>query len=342
MKRTLLALALCLALTPRDADACTTDALDSGLTLQGPFPQVLPGGGVLAISAMVRGVSVDAAVADFGELRVSRDDLDLAGALEFVTVASGLGDDGLQLHEVIVVWRPQEPLVVGEQLDVLYTDGDGFDTTWSASVGAAAAPATLPEISPVARTVQIDGPERVCCELRADSCDLVSLCLPTSFRETAAMTLQGASLPDIKPQSYLWLARIDADGAREAPLLRPIDRDFEGTTWTTWLGPVVFTDRDAPYCVIAGVTSLVDGTTVESEPLCLTAEQVGPLETIEFDLDLPAVARGIFRECVSDPVYEADGSPYPRVASGGCRTAPTPGPAGLLLLALALLRRRRA
>lgn len=342
----LVAAGLCLA-APRPASACSTTSRPIGLTLRGPPPRTLPHGGVLPVGGEVYGTSVATAMTHVSEFRVTRDDVDLDGALEVVTIASDATPEGLQAHDVVLVWRPQEPLTVGDAL-VLHVGQDDAalpGLTVDITVVAAPTDATLPTITTSTRVVEVAEPERICCEIVADSCDRTSMCLPTRARRLPALSLQGARLPGAA-QGYLWVARQDAKGEPGPPLLRAPYRyglDEEAPVFATWSSDVLFTDAAPPHCVIVGVTSLVDGATVVADPLCIDAADTGALGVVELEPDLPAHALANNRECVSDPVYEADGSPYPREpASDGCRAAPrTTPPLVLLLLACARVRRRR-
>jgi hypothetical protein len=326
------------------AGACETEGTPLGLTLLRPLPLTLPQGGVLPLTAVAIGVDLGAELSALPPFHVTRDDVEVAGTLATVTIATGLDAAGLRVHELIQVWRPKAPLAVGDTLLVTYTDRYLSAETWPVTVTAPPEPVTLPNVLATGHSVRVDAGERVCCEILADSCDQTSLCQPTLARDIPALAVMGARLAGDPPQAWLWVARADAKGQPGPSLLRVPDADapFGRPAWTEWSADISFPAGDAapPYCVVVGTTSLIDGSRQVSEPLCVDAEDVGPIGTVELTPDLPAYAIEKNRECVSDPVYEADGSPY-KAPAGGCAVAPRPAPAALLLLMLLLRRRRR-
>ncbi len=329
------------------AEACTTNDPEQGLRIYHPFPKTMPQGGVLAITASVLGATVDTAMADLTEFRVTHDDVEVPGALEVVTLSSATGPSALQYHELILVWRPQQPLVVGDALVLHYTHRpDEFEPhTVPFIVDDAPTTITLPGLRAIGSAVEVDESAWVCCEVLADSCNTTTRCLPTRVQRVAGVTLPDARLAGDWPQGYLWAARVDAQGEVGPRLPRvhdPYPLAPHEPSWAAWPDPIVFTRDDAaPYCVVLGATSLVDGTSLVSGPLCVTAEQVGELGELELEADFSAQTSDVIRECVSDPVYEADGSPYPPREASGCRTTPNPGSLAMLLLGLGLLSTRR-
>lgn len=337
---------------PRPASACSIDSPNFGLTFH-RFPETIPQGGVLALTASVHATTVEMAMARLTEFRVTRDDIEVPGALEVLTISSATTYDRLQHHDLILVWRPQQPLVIGDTLVLRYTLLDDFSGGEPISFTVTDEPTViaLPPVQAFGRAAQINESDRVCCEVGRDSCDQSSLCLPTHAEQVPSLSLDAARLAGTWPQGYLWAAMLDADGVPGPRLARPADPDpgleIEDPPWASWPHEILFpADSPAPYCVVLGATSLVDGTTLVSDPLCVTADALdgfdalGPI-TLEPDLRAHALTRG--RECLGDPVYEADGSPYPAVAEpkAGCRTTSEPAPPALLLLLLALGRSRR-
>ncbi|MCY1064107.1 hypothetical protein OV090_05015 [Nannocystis sp. RBIL2] len=239
---------------------------------------------------------------------------------------------------VAIVVRPVEPLQAGEyQVTVGNVDDDEatFPLTVEAEPVAVPGPPTAQVIKPEEVTAGYD--DRVCCESQlTSSCGDTERCSFTSISKVPAVYVEPSSLPPAQAGSALvWVQRLDAAGQPDP------DRRFtyparHDVSWT-----VEFAAAQAEYCVVLGVTNLVDGTSVSGSPQCLSREEAGEPYV---ESDEPTEEEIESWECVGPLEYD-DGTPFgeePPTKKSGCRIgADGQAWAWLAVLAALGLRRRR-
>lgn len=344
-------LGLALLCTSRHADACETESVDPGLTLDvadfEPIP--LPAGGVLAVRGVAYGVEVDEALRQLQTWQVLRDGVAMPG--EFAThplydaEATAVSPEA---HVFVLVWRPAEPFAPGSvyRLDWGIADRGFGPRSVELDVRAEPPPPlVLPEIELDPRVDVVDGGEIVCCETPLSSCGNSSLCEPTVGTLLPALALELAGGLGAHPQQRLWIAQVLPDGA-----LRPAEhaRSLFAVHIDGWIGALRFDEPDDEYCAVVGVTSLVDGQELRSPPLCVPQAELGIPHTQQLEpsaaltpLDVDGDGEG---RCIGPLVYQQDGEAYPREPDDarGCRQGPRGGPWWLVFAWLLVTRRTRA
>ncbi|MFZ6178689.1 hypothetical protein [Nannocystis pusilla] len=216
---------------------------------------------------------------------------------------------------VAIVVRPVEPLQAGDyQVTVGNVDGDEatFPLTVEAEPVAVLEPPTAQVIEPEEVTAGYEG--RVCCESQlTSSCGDTERCTFTEIAKVPALNVAPSSLSPAQAGSALvWVQRLDAAGqpdpdGRFSYPARP------NVSWT-----VEFAAAQAEYCVVLGVTNLVDGTSVSGSPQCLSREEAGEPHVVT---DEPTEEEIESWECVGPLEYD-DGTPFgegPPAKKSGCR-----------------------
>lgn len=332
----------------RPAAACETSVLPRGLTVVAAASsgRQIAADGVLAFDAFIRAEAPEVALARFSlTLAADGGGPEVSGTVSHVTLASRAYDTSDDYQEVVVIWRPSAPLAAGSYAAEL-TITDSLGTLDSRSFAVTVTDGAAPPLAPptIARAESDAFDEtlaRVCCEVGEDSCGVNRVCEPARVRVVPGFTVEAALAPADVERAYLWVAPWDGEKPG-APFERMNDWYIQPDQpwWSGWAArnAILLPEAEGERCIVVGATSLIDGSTVLAAPSCgeLTAAHEED-RTPTF----PAPSDVFQRPCLSPPVYEDDGSPYPREA-GGCRLAPGPGPGPLLLVVWALRRRRRA
>ncbi|MDC0666562.1 hypothetical protein [Nannocystis radixulma] len=330
----------------RPARACSSDDLDRGLTIKTPSdPRQIAGDGVLAFDAFIRGEAPEVALARFSLYLSSETDGEMvSGEVShrlLGTAAYGLLDDH---SEIVLVWRPEAPLAPGEYV-AHATLMESFPIGWSfpvVVVDAPAAPLSPPRVEDIAAAeFDHEARERVCCEQSTTSCGPRSLCLPTRVQVVPGFRVRATLEPADVERAWLWVAPWDGEEPG-APFERmnpwqtyPDARPW----WSEWTvaHDIRLPEAAGERCIVVGATSLIDGSVALAPPVC------GELAAAREEARTPEFA-GFDggQACISPPVYEDDGSPYPPEPAGGCRLAGSGAPPLLVLVVLVGRRRRRA
>ena len=339
--------AMCAVLVaaPR-ARACESEGFYSGLNLK-PWTSspTIATDGVLAVDAYVYATTPEEALAKLTlTVTASGGGPEIAGELASVTLDSR-EHEGLGFHQVVVIWRPTAALAVG-----LYeVHGEVSDQLFGAidlalTVVDGPGPPLSPPNASISPAMQ-DGEarERVCCETGEDSCGGHLNCEPTRVLVVPGFNISASLVAADHERASLWIARWQ-DGVVGPPVPRPSLLYFpeDGPLRAEWPDvrrfPTLLAEASGEVCVVAGATSLVDGSVAIGEPVCGMFE---PAFEEERAPAFPAAEGEPFAECLTPPVFEADGSPYPRVADSGCRVADPRGGAPLVVVVLLGRRRRR-
>jgi hypothetical protein len=331
------------AAAPRLADACTSDSLDRGLTIvRAAEPRTIASDGVLAFDAFILGEAPEVALARFAlTLTPEGGGPAIAGEASHRVLGVAPFDELADYQEIVLVWRPETPLEPGTYLaETTVTDEHGGHDRYEFTVvvdAAAAPPISAPRVE-IGRVATLDDEvlERVCCETGLSSCGTHSVCQPARVRVVPGFIVNATLAPADVERALLWVAPWDG----QAPGL-PYERmnpwyrypEF-GPWWSEWRDEIRLPDAVGERCIVIGATSLIDGSTAFGAPICgeLTAASEEP-RTPMFPPPHDTY------QCLTPPVYEHDGSPYPPEPERGCRLAAT-GPGPLLLVLLALRRRR--
>jgi hypothetical protein len=353
----LAALAGGVAIRSAPAHACSIDSLGPGLNVEfRREPWTIASDGVLALDAYVLDRSPEAGLMQFA-LELALDGAPVTGSLELVPLWTGTYGyagglyEGLPVHQGIVVWRPDAPLAAGEYTGTGYTTYDnGMTAEWPFMLTVTDGPGPALAVPPLALGVSEEVAEvleRACCESPGSSCGDYPHCQPTHVLHRSMLSV-GTRLPEVESErAYLWVAPVVGGevGAR-VPTHTPY---YEGAPWpafSQYYAPVRFGDQPGEQCLVLGTTSLIDGSSVMTEPQCATLPpdrdellmpEFKPLDRDEFTGD-----------CLSPPVYEHSGEPYEpydageqATDGGGCRTGGG-GASGLVVVALLWVRRRRS
>ncbi len=344
-------IALLVGVAAPEARACESEGFYTGLNLK-PWTTspTIAEDGVLAVDAYVYAMNPEDALAKLTlTVTASGGGPVIAGEVESVPLDSGT-HEGLGFHRVVVVWRPTASLAVGAY-DVHAEVADQLLGSIDLSLTVEAGPGPPPSppnasISPAMH----DGEalERVCCETGEDSCGGHLNCEPTRVQVVPGFNIAASLVAADRERASLWIARWE-DGAVGPPLPRPSLIYFpeEGPLRAEWPDmqrfPTRLTEVSGEVCIVAGATSLVDGSVAIGAPVCGMFEPA--FEEGRAPV-YPAAAGEPFAECLTPPVFEADGSPYPRVAESGCRISATRAtPLALLgmlgMLGMLVRRRRR-
>lgn len=347
----LLGLLTILALAaPRRADACSIISPEYGLTIkEANEDRQIASDGVLAFDAVILGETPEVALARFS--------LTLTPEAGGPAITGELGHKLLgtepytaidSFQDIALVWRPAMPLAPG-----VYTANATLQGPWEQPamwdfsvlvVDTPAPPLSPPRVDSVEAAVFDDQQlERICCETSLDSCGESSLCEPLRVLVVPGFTIRAALDPADIERAYLWVAPWDGQAAGP-PFERtvPWHRETDLPTYAewTWLNDFRLPDAAGEFCLVVGATSLIDDSTVLSAPICreLTAAHEEP-RTITLSTESTGGS-----QCLTAPVYERDGSPYPPEpdSNAGCRLADAnPGAGPLALLLLLAARRRR-
>lgn len=347
----LLGLLTILALAaPRRVEACSIITPEYGLTIKRPYQdRQIASDGVLAFDAVILGETPEVALARFsltltpytgGPAITGETSHKLLGTEPYTAIDS--------FQDVALVWRPAMPLAPG-----FYTANATLQGPWEQPEmwdfavvvdDAPAPPLSPPRVEKVETRVFDDEElERICCETSLDSCGGSSLCEPLRVLVVPGFTIRAALEPADIERAYLWVAPWDGQAAgpafeRTVPWYDEPDQPTY-SQWT-WLNDFRLPDAAGEFCLVVGATSLIDGSTVLTAPICreLTAAHEEPRK-IRLSFGDSA-----WQQCLTPPVYERDGSPYPPEpdSNAGCRLADTnPGAGPLALLLLLAARRRR-
>jgi hypothetical protein len=336
---------------PRVAGACSGYSFYEGLTVK-PYTdgeRRIAADGVLAFDAFINGATPEEALAQFSlTLTPEGGGPAIAGEVSHRTIATAPLSEVSDYQEIVLVWRPAAPPQPGTyQADVIAPGEIGIDE-WSFPVvveAAAAAPLAPPRVE-TARAISTDGEtlEAVCCETGQSSCGDHSYCEPTRVRVVPGFTITATLEPADVERALLWVAPWDgqAPGVPYERMNAWFSRPEDVPWWAEWTDrhDILLPELSGEHCIVIGATSLIDGGTAISAPYCgeLTAAYE---ESRALDLEPEGDPYTGFNECLGPPVYEHDGSPYPREAEGGCRLA-NDGPGWLVWLVPLALRRRRA
>lgn len=326
---------------PRPAGACKIASFQRGLHVGDNLAQaVLAADGVIAFDAYVRGESIESGLARFTmTLTPDAGGPAITGTVEHQPLGSDLLDYTDDLHQIVLVWRPDVALAPGDYTAAAHIERpEAGPEEWTVPItvtdvsGPPLSPPLVALAAPAAFVVE--ELDRVCCETPEDSCGDHTVCYPTRVRTVPGLQIDATVAPADTERAYVWVAPWDGQAAG-APYPR-IDAWAYGpgmnpffSAWSRYLD-LRLPDAAGTICVVVGATSLIDGSTAVGAPICvdLVAAHEEPGIT-----DWPTD-----EQCLSEPIYEDDGRPFHDTASG-CRLAASPP--GLALLALLLLRRRR-
>lgn len=329
------------ASAPHRASACSTEVPEPGLSIweigYPPDRLYTATGGVFSLYGVLYDVEAAEAAA-LVDVALTLDGEALATEVEVLRLNPTLVA-GEPSWTVAIVVRPVEPLQAGDY-EVTVGDVDGGEATFPLTVEAEPVavlePPTVQAIQPEEVTAGYD--DRVCCESQqTSSCGETKRCSFTSIAKVPAVYVAPSSLPPAQAGSALvWVQRLDAAGQPDPDgrFTYPARPDV---SWT-----VEFAAAQAEYCVVLGVTNLVDGTSVSGTPQCLSREEAGE-PYVETDA-LTEEEIG-FWECVGPLEYD-DGTPFreePPAKNSGCRLG-YDGQAGTwwaVWIGLGLRRRRR-
>ncbi|HEY0133664.1 MAG TPA: hypothetical protein VGB85_06275, partial [Nannocystis sp.] len=335
--------------TARPAAACETDSPDPGLSfeLDGFDAHPVAEGGALLLNAQAYGIDIDAALATLVLWEVRRDGVVQPGSFEVVPLWDAAATSvSPENHKFALIWRPDAPFTA----DGVYTVDFEIAGYWQTGPQQAplrvvpAEPPALPYLLWAPSTEAVDPSEVICCETGLNSCGTSTQCEATRATLLPALYLE-LELDAGHESQILWVARA-SPGGEIGPRVQGRGEYVVGT-WR-WTG-TVRVDAEQ-YCVVVGVTSVTDGSEVVSEPLCHDQAKLGA-----HTAEIPPSARMSLYDpanpgdgrCIGPIVYEADGAAYPRgseepEASGGCDMTAGGGSWLVLLVLLALIRRRRA
>lgn len=336
---------------PRVADACSSESFYDGLTVK-PYTydeRRIAADGVLAFDGFIKNATPEEALAQWSLTLVPEDGGPaIGGEVSLRIIATAPLSEIADYQKIVLVWRPAAPLQPGTyRADVVDTSDFGRNWEFPVIVDAAAAPPLSPPRVETARPITEIGEtlERICCEKGQSSCGDHSYCEPTRVRMVPGFRIEASLEPADVERATLWVAPWDGQKAG-APYERmdPWYRHPEDVPWWaewTYERPILLPALAGEHCVVVGATSLIDGSTAISAPLCgeLTAAYEEAREPKIESEDPYGSDR--WASCQGPIVYEHDGSPYPRVAERGCRIAGERSGWLLLLVPLALRRRRR-
>lgn len=336
--------------TPRPADACTAVSLDRGLTVI-PSPveeRRIAGDGVLAFDAFIRDEPPELALTRFSLALTPEDGGPaIAGTASHRLLGTHPYTEIEDYQQIVLVWRPAAPLAPGPYTAEATLEREFGPDVWTFPVvveDAPAPPLAPPQID-AAEALEFDDEalERVCCEVGQSSCGTSSMCEPTRVRVVPGFGVRASLAAADIERAYLWIAPWDGQAAG-LPFDRSnhwYSRPWTQPWWSEWesLQPILLPDAAGETCVVVGATSLIDGSTALAEPICreLAAAHEEPRTP-----DFAPVDDGFGPPCLTPPVYEHDGSPYPPEPASGCRIAPTGSGAFLLLLLAGRRTRRRS
>lgn len=326
------------ASAPGRASACSSEVPVPGLTVWeiGSPPDRLytATGGVFSLYGALYDVELADAAA-LVDVALTLEGEALATEVEVLRLSPTLVA-GEPSWTVAIVVRPVEPLQAGDyQVTVSNVDGDAatFPLTVEAEPVAVPEPPTAQVLQSEVVTAGYD--DRVCCESQqTSSCGETRRCSFTSMAKVPAVYVAPSSLPPVQAGSALvWVQRLDAAGQPD-PAGRFTYPARPNVSWT-----VEFAAAQAEYCVVLGVTNLVDGTSVSGAPQCLSREEVGEPHVVT---DEPTDEEIESWECVGPLEYD-DGTPFgeePPAKRSGCRIGGD-GDAWAWLAVLVGLRLRR-
>ncbi|WP_434426745.1 MYXO-CTERM sorting domain-containing protein [Nannocystis pusilla] len=305
------------ASAPDRAAACSTEVPEPGLLVweigNPPDRLFTATGGVFSLYGVLYDVE-PADAAALVDVALTLDGEALATEVEVLRLSPTLV--GAQpAWTVAIVVRPLEPLQAGDyQVAVGNVDGDEttFPLTVEAEPVAMPEPPTAAVIQPEEVTAGYDG--QVCCESRqTSSCGDTERCTFTLVSKVPAVHVSPSPLPRAQAGSALvWVQRLDAAGQPD-PDGRFSYPARNNISWT-----VEFAAAQAEYCVVLGVTYLVDGTSVSGSPQCLTREEAGEPHVVTQE---PSDEEIESWECVGPLEYD-DGTPFgeePPAEKSGCR-----------------------
>lgn len=327
------------ASAPDRASACSVSVPEPGLSIwEIKFPPEMlytATGGVFSLFGGLYDVELAEAAA-LVDVALTRDGEALATELEVLRLGPAIRE-GEPSWSVAVVVRPVEPLQAGVyEVRVKNADGEvTFPLTVEDEPVAALDP---PEVEVLdADEITTGYGDRICCESQlTSSCGGTERCAFTKIDKVPALYVEPSPLPRTQAGSALvWAQRLDAAGQPDPDgrFAYPAQHDV---SWT-----VEFAAAQAEYCVVLGVTNLVDGTSVSGSPQCLSREEAGEPHV---ETDEPTDEEIEAWECVGPLEYD-DGTPFgeePPAEKSGCRIgADGQAWAWLFVLAGLGLRRRR-
>jgi MYXO-CTERM domain-containing protein len=334
-------LVVAVASAPERASACSSEVPEPGLSIweigNPPDRLYTATGGVFSLYGVVYDVE-PADAAALVDVALTLDGEALATEIEVLRLSPTLVGDPPSWTVAIVV-RPVEPLQAGEY-QVTVGDVDGDEATFPLTVEAEPVAVLEAPTAQVLRPeeVTVGYADRVCCESQlTSSCGDTERCTFTSISKVPAVYVAPVSLPPAQTGSALvWVQRLDAAGQPD-PVGRFTYPARPNIGWT-----VEFAAAQAEYCVVLGVTNLVDGTSVSGSPQCLSREEAGEPHV---ETDEPTDEEIELWQCVGPLEYD-DGTPFgeePPAKKSGCRIG-ADGQAWAwlaVLVGLGLRRRRR-
>lgn len=275
----------------------------------------VPEGGVISMLGLIRVVSHEDALAGL-VLELSDENGALVTAAELVPMTARYEFDSVTEY-VAVVFRPEVPLVAGaEYTGTLISNTTSPPQSAPTPIRMSVVPASgslSPAFSALVfdqRSVE-DPASQICCETFYEAyCAAtrqVSHPVIGAYLDASDVTLS---------QGYTWAIGIDADGKETAREFGEFCGTVESPTYNG-CGGFVSVEYNGPldnYCLITGVTSLVDGSELRSEKKCDTWLGVDPPQ--DFTESVVAdFADNV--ECV-DILRNADGSPFAEQQDEGC------------------------
>jgi len=298
----------------------------------------VPEGGVISMLGLIRVVSHEEAVAGL-VLELSDEDGALVTTAEVVPMRAQYEFDAVTEY-VAVVFRPEAPLVAGAEYTGTLISATSSPPQSTPTPIHMVVVAATGELSPAfteldfdQRSVE-DPASQICCETFYEA-----VCAAT---RRVSHPLIGASLDadDLTlSQAVTWAIGIDADGDETPRAFGGFCGTVESPRWYGCGGfvAVEYPELQDEYCLITGVTSLVDGSEQRSEKKCDTWLGVDPPRdnTAAVLMNFETV------ECI-DVLRDADGSPYgaEKEEGCGCLTGQV-GTTGWWFGVLLLWRRRR-
>lgn len=252
----------------------------------------------------------------------------LRDGLVLVAPASELAPDSAYTLTITNTKDPEYP----------YTE---IEVSIETSSGLFKAPTLVPTFAVEAGYRNVE--ERMCCETGNSSCGDSYSCSNTRVRLTPSARVEAAIDLADQPFGLPWVARSD-DGVlteRHYPTLSLpfLYEDLEEReAWTYAAHDFPLSAQSGTRCFVAGVTNLRSLEDQASEIFCVDTDQetLPAEEVLESE---PSDSDNGIIECVGPWITEEVGAG--ESVDGGCRVGGEGASAGLLLLLLARLRRRR-
>lgn len=298
-----------------------------GVAVQDEFhPRTTATDGVIAVPGTLYRVELAEAAAKT-TARLEREGTSIAAAVEIRPVRASVVS-GEPMSDVVVVVRPAAPLAADSTYTLILelVGSSGELRTEELAVTVTGGP--LGPLVPPAATLTLSpaqlARDPVCCEGEASSCGETTHCFARSHEVLPRFIVQPKIEAPLSRNTLVWIARVGRDGELEW-----IDEDVPARERLEW--SVTFEEVQREYCVVLGLTSLIDGTTVMAEPMCAPVAETGAPRREPATVDME------YAEAVClTPLVDVNGQPYVAEESG-CSIVGAPG----LLILPALLRRRR-